>query len=547
LDARWKHPLRGRRGWAAGLALLLGGVGGAGAWVHLVRLEQRAAADAALGELCLGLLMICLLGCAALALRPVRRGQGRSDTTAEQADGEGGSGARDASGLYDRLTRLPGRELLHDRIDRALLRRQRDPDAHFALLIADLDGFHVVNQGLGHRIGDRLLVAAARRLHHNLRATDTAARATGFAARLGGDEFVVLLEGASEPTDVERVVERLQQALSQPYELDGHEIVLTASIGVATHEGAYHCSDDVLRDAEIAVSRAKSAGNGRRVFFDAQRHAASVKRLELATALRRAVRHGEFEAYYQPIVQLHGGAVVGFEALLRWNDPERGRISPADFIPLAEELGLIVPIGEWVLTESARQLRAWRERSPLAASLRMSVNVSPRQLTDPGLVPLVQGVLERERLAPDALRLEITESAVMDDPAAAGLLLHRLREIGVGLAMDDFGTGHSSLSSLQRFPFDTLKIDRSFVQQIGDTGARSGIPQTAILEAVITLAHTLGLEVVAEGVEKPAQAEILAELDCDRAQGYLWAAPMPADQAEAFLLRLPPSRTVVPA
>jgi diguanylate cyclase (GGDEF)-like protein len=523
----------------AAVAVLLG----AAALMALLHLTEHAGAGSAPGAsvrewLHLFLAWVagsCTLGGLAFVMLASRRTHVERRRTSGEGDPEPERGD-ERTPLYDRLTKLPSRELLRDRIERAIQRRQRDRGARFALLIIDLDGFNVVNRSLGHEIGDQLLVAAAQRLRNNLRATDTAARAASFAARLGGDEFVVLLEGAGEPTDIERVVERLQHALSQAYEIEGHEIVLTSSIGIVTHDGNYERPEAALRDADIAVSRAKSAGKARHVFFDASRHAASVERLGLATALRRAVRDGEFEAHYQPIIRLDDGSVTGVEALLRWNCRERGRVSPADFVPLAEELGLIVPIGEWVLGAAARQLHAWRDSIARATKLRMAVNVSPRQLADPGLVPYVQQVLERERLEPHALCLEITESAVMEDPAAAEILLHRLRELGVGLSMDDFGTGHSSLSSLQRFPFTTLKIDRSFVQKLGD-GEPSGLLQAAILQTVITLAHTIGLEVVAEGVEKEAQAEALRALSCDRAQGYLFAAPMPASELEDFLAR----------
>jgi diguanylate cyclase (GGDEF)-like protein len=528
--ARWRGAL---------LALALGAVAAAGVWLHLERhapagkpaAQRLLEADPdAIGTLFLGVLLATLTGvCAALfaSLRAAQAGAGAPSASSALED------ARFA--LYDRLTQLPTRELLRDRLERAIQRRQRDKNAGYALMIVDLDGFKVVNRSLGHQIGDRLLVAVAQRLRNNLRATDTAARG-GYAARLGGDEFVALLEGANEPTDVERIIARLQHSLSQPYQVEGHEIVLTASIGIVTHEQNYERSEDALRDADIAMSRAKAAGKARHLFFDADRHAASVERLGLATALRRAVAEGEFEAHYQPIVRLADGRLVGFEALLRWTDPERGRISPAEFIPLAEEVGLIVPIGEWVLTTAARQLRAWRDRFPAARGLRMSVNVSPRQLADPGLVSCVQRAMAREGIGPGSLRLEITEGAVMEDPAAAGAVLERLRELGVRLSMDDFGTGHSSLSSLQRFPFDTLKIDRAFVQQLGEAGEHPSVLQTAILQAVITLAHTLGLEVIAEGVEKEAQAEVLQRLDCDHAQGYLYAPPMPAEAAESLLV-----------
>ncbi len=530
-----KHRSQRARPLVAALCgLLIGITASAGVWSQLERHRggdlTGARAPRPAGVLFLAVLMSALLGSCTLLVGGAARARAAGAAGPARDEGPGGR-------LYDQLTQLPTRELLRDRLERAIQRRLRGIDGGFALLIVDLDGFNVVNRSLGHEVGDRLLVAVAQRLRNNLRATDTAARAGGYAARIGGDEFVALLEDASEPTDIERIIVRLQHALSQPYRVGGHEIVLTASIGIVTHEQRYERPEEALRDAEIAMSRAKAAGKACHVFFDAERHAASVERLGLATALRRAVTEGEFEAHYQPIVRLGDARLVGFEALLRWTDAERGRVSPAEFIPLAEEIGLIVPIGEWVLASATRQLGLWRERFPAASQLRISVNVSPRQLADPGLLTCVERVIRNERLAPGALRLEITESAVMEDPAAAGLVLERLRELGARLSMDDFGTGHSSLSSLRRFPFDTLKIDRSFVQQLGDQDRETSRQQTAILHAVITLAHTLGLEVIAEGVEKEAQAEILRELDCDQAQGYLYAAPMPAQAAESFLVR----------
>jgi diguanylate cyclase (GGDEF)-like protein len=391
-----------------------------------------------------------------------------------------------------------------------------------AVLFVDVDRFKVINDSLGHGAGDRLLATLAERMRHALRPTDV-------LARFGGDEFVLVCEDFSGERDVAALADRLLDVLGQRTDIDGRGVVVDVSIGVAVTSSAAARAEDLVRDADAAMYRAKGRGGGSWELFDEELRAHAVARLDVEDALRRALDGGQLRVFYQPVVTLDERPVSA-EALVRWQHPVRGLISPADFIPLAEETGLIVPLGRFVLEEACRQLARWRRADPALEGLAMAVNLSARQLADPGLCEWVRAVLERNALDPSSLCLEITESVLVDDAGTAAESLLALNELGVRLAVDDFGTGYSSLLSLRRFPVQELKLDRSFVSGLGRNDR-----DTAIVGSVIQLAHALGLLAVAEGVETEEQLASLRSLGCDRAQGYLWSPPVPADEAGGFL------------
>lgn len=414
---------------------------------------------------------------------------------------------------HDALTGLPNRAYFLQRLDEALTLAAPQGKT-LAVLFLDLDGFKHVNDSLGHAIGDRLLVAVAERLRCCLRPEDT-------VSRLGGDEFTMLLDGLFDVAGATRVAERITTALATPFALAGHEVTITTSIGVACNTAAsgYQPADNLLRDADLAMYRAKAGGKARHEVFTATMHTQVLSRLELEDDLRHALAHEEFVVHYQPRVDFATGRIVGTEALVRWQHPRRGLLFPDDFIPLAEETGMIVPLGQWVLIEACRQTRAWQERYP---DLTIHVNLSVRQFQHPDLVEDVTRALVAAHLDPASLTLEITESVLMGETATLVVILRRLKGLGLQLAIDDFGTGYSSLSYLKRFPVDTLKIDKSFVDGLGRDPE-----DTAIVQAVITLAETLGLAVAAEGVENAKQLEQLRALGCSQGQGYYFAKALP--------------------
>ncbi len=434
--------------------------------------------------------------------------------------------------MHDRLTRLPNRAYFAERLKRAIRRAAEDRAYKFAVLFLDFDRFKVINDSLGHETGDLLLVSIAERLRAGLRVRETSSLPGEghLPARLGGDEFAILLDGIAEDGDATRVAEELQKALSEPHVIGGHDVISTASIGIVTSSGGYDRAEDILRDADTAMYHAKSSGRARHVVFDDRMHEEAVKRLRLEQDLRRALERSEFAMAYQPIVDLSGGGLVGFEALIRWSHPERGDVPPGRFIGLAEEIGLIVPIGAWALREAARQLRRWQDRFPQVPPLSMNVNLSRRQLSAGDLVRSVRDVLQETGIDPVRLKLEITESVIMDSPDLVNSLLRQLKGLGVQLCMDDFGTGHSSLSCLHSFPIDVLKIDRSFV-----ANTDMNREYAAVIQAIVTLAHTLKMTVVGEGVETAGQLAQLQALECDCAQGNLFSGSMRADAAEAYL------------
>jgi diguanylate cyclase (GGDEF)-like protein/PAS domain S-box-containing protein len=415
--------------------------------------------------------------------------------------------------FHDSLTGLANRALFADRLQHAISRSERAPTA-LAVLFVDLDDFKTVNDSLGHSEGDLLLIAVAERLRAGVRAGDT-------IARMGGDEFAILIE---DPADGETPVDvglRLLAQLEPPFVNGGKELFVRASVGIATTRSREHTADELLRNADVAMYTAKSNGKNRIEIFEPGMHDAALFRLALKGDLERALERGEFTLVYQPIVRLGGGRLSGVEALLRWQHRDRGTVGPADFIPVAEETGLILPLGRWVLEQACAQAAAWNAIS--SQPMTMSVNVSGRQLQQPAFASEVASVLESTGLAPELLTLELTESVLMQDAEAATAMLVDLKTLGVRLAIDDFGTGYSSLNYLRRFPIDELKIDRSFVASLDD-----GPTQSAVVLSILRLGETLRLETVAEGIEEASQLAALRGLGADLGQGYLFARPLDA-------------------
>jgi diguanylate cyclase (GGDEF)-like protein/PAS domain S-box-containing protein len=425
--------------------------------------------------------------------------------------------------LHDVLTGLPNRALFTTLLDRALIRLKRRRDTRFAVLFLDVDRFKMVNDSLGHMMGDQLLVEVARRLGACVRPEDT-------VARLGGDEFTILLEDIHEPADAVQVAERIQVEFVAPMVVGSHEVFTSASIGIALSDVHYLRPEEVLRDADTAMYRAKSRGRARHEVFDADMHRTAVTLLRLETDLRRALERHEFGLAYQPVISVATGRVSGLEALLRWHHPEYGLVSPQEFIRVAEETGLIVPIGQWVLREACRQMQAWRTLRPDGDPISVSINLSPRQFGDPTLVDAVAGALAATGLPATGLRLEITESILMDHAEASVRLLGRLKDLGILIEVDDFGTGYSSLGYLHRFPLDALKVDRSFVSRVEVDAEHREIVRT-----IVTLARNLSMAVVAEGVETEGQRAYLEGLGCDAMQGYLFAGPLEPAGVAALL------------
>jgi PAS domain S-box-containing protein len=442
--------------------------------------------------------------------------------------------------FHDELTNLPNRALFLDRLQHTLTLSKRHPNYKFAVLLIDIDEFRLVNDSMGHSAGDELLIQIAQRLLDSVRRADTVSRprTSGMPerpanddtlARLGGDEFSILLDDVRDPVEAVRVAERLQAELAAPFLVDQQEIVISASIGISASTSPHAQAEDLLRDADIAMYRAKRAGKARCEVSDPAMHANAVKRLQLETDLRKAFDQAEFRVYYQPIVWLQTGRIAGFEALTRWQRPE-GILAPMEFIAVAEETGLIIPMNRQLLREACQHLRSWQSEFPSSPPLTMSVNLSSREFAQPDLASEIRKSLEETGVDPGCLQLEIIETIAMGDAEKSGHVLAHLKALGVRLSIDDFGTGYSSLSRLRRIPVDTLKIDRAFISNMDrDPESRE------IVRIIIMLAHNLGLKAVAEGTETEEQVNLLKQLNCEMAQGYFFSRPAD-DQAMLKLL-----------
>lgn len=438
--------------------------------------------------------------------------------------------------FHDALTNLPNRAMLMERLGRVAAHTNRHEDHFCALLFLDLDRFKVINDSLGHSVGDQLLIKLAQRLTTCVRPLDT-------IARVGGDEFVILLEDVQDISDATRIAERIQQELRLPFTLrvsdcvKSYEVFTTVSIGIVLSCRGNSSStnldkrpEGLLRDADIAMYRAKQLGRARYEIFDTAMHTHVAELLQLETDLRRAIERQEFQLFYQPIVSLKTSSITGFEALVRWEHPTRGWVSPADFIPVAEETGLIVPLGQWVLAQACHQMNAWQVQFPMSPPLTISVNLSVKQFAQPDLTEQVAQILQETKLDPESLRLEITESVLINNAESVTVVLLQLKGLGVSLSLDDFGTGYSSLSYLHRFPIDNLKIDRSFVSRMG-----FGDKNSKIVQAIILLAQALDIDVIAEGIETVEQQAQLTALQCNYGQGYLFSKPLASAQAGALI------------
>ena len=439
--------------------------------------------------------------------------------------------------FHDPLTGFPKRNLFVDRLQHCWLRARRSPAYKYAVLFVDVDGFRVFNDSMGHVVGDQLIIEIGRRLSSCLRYDDTVTRPKGqwrmgdpVLSRLGGDEFTILLDGLRDPSDAMRVAERIQTAMGRPFEVGGRQVFTSASVGIALSTTPHERPEDLLRDADIAMRRAKSLGKSRCQLFDIEMHTRAVSRLKLESELRQALEQEQLRLHYQPIVRVESGQIVGFEALLRWQHPEQGLLVPDNFIEMAENTGLIVPMGRWVLESACRQIRAWQSRFPSHPPLSVSVNVSAKQFAHTSLVGDAEAAIHKAEIEPSSLQLEITESMAMADPDFTDRVLVQLKHLGVQIGIDDFGTGHSSLSRLRRFPVDVIKIDRSFVHNMNVDQVNRDI-----VNLIITLAQNLNLKAVAEGVESPTHVTHLKQLHCKLAQGFLFSPPVEAEKAERLL------------
>lgn len=426
--------------------------------------------------------------------------------------------------FHDTLTELPNRTLFMDRLQFAVERAKRRQDYLFAVLFLDLDRFKDINDSLGHMVGDQLLIEIGKVLGQGLRTTDT-------VARFGGDEFVILLEDINDISDATRVADRVLSTMSSSFHLPDHEVFVTASIGIVLSLTGYSRPEDVLRDADIAMYRAKAKGKARYEIFDSAMRDRIMERLALEADMRQAIERNELRLHYQPIISIKDHSIIGFEALIRWQHPERGLLSPAEFIPMAEETGLIVQVGRWVLAEACRQMREWQKQYVNDPPLTISVNLSSKQVSQADLVDEIQRALQESGLDPGSLKLEITESVILDNFEYATRVFENLQRIGVQIQIDDFGTGYSSLSYLSHFPINTLKIDRIFIREMTKDSH-----YLKIVQAIVMMAHGLGMDVTAEGVETKEQLDLIKTLGCERAQGFYLSRPCSSEEAEALLM-----------
>jgi PAS domain S-box-containing protein len=444
--------------------------------------------------------------------------------------------------FHDALTGLPNRRLFLDRLQHAFTRSQRDPNDHYSLLLIDLDGFKSLNGTFGAPACDHILRSAARRLLSSLRGDDTLARtdagqpdggsSESLLSRFGGDEFAILLEGTSDPSDAMRIGKRMQAALAaSPFDLDASQLTITASIGIALSVTSAPRAEDLLQDADIAMRRAKALGGARCEVFDETMHSRAEGRLRLEAALRSALDHQQFRLFYQPILQLDSQAVIGLEALLRWQHPDHGLVSPDDFLEVAEDSGLMIAVSDWILREVCRQIHVWQASHPALGQLQVTINSSPRQLSHSEFLTHLRAAVQDAGIAPSSLQLEIPESAAVANLAAASEIFAHVKRLGVRLSLGDFGSGFCSLTWLRRWPLDELKIDRSLIRTMStDRYSRDTV------QLILELARSLNLRAVAEGVETDIQVDRLRKLGCTLAQGYLFSRPLDADRTGQFLL-----------
>ncbi len=435
---------------------------------------------------------------------------------------------------YDTLTNLPNRSLFHDRLSKALAHAERY-SGNLALLFIDLDNFKRINDTLEHRIGDLLLMEVAERLHDYVRSADTVARQntaalTNTVARLGGDEFTILLTEINTLQDAAKVSQRILHLLTQPFSLDGHEVFVTASVGIAIFPYDGEDMNMLIKNADTAMYHAKELGKNNFQFYKHSMNASALERLTLENSLRKALERDEFILHYQPRIDITTGTIVGTEALIRWNHKEKGLIPPGQFIPLAEETGLIIPIGEWVLEEACRQNKMWQNSGFMCTPVIVSLNLSGHQFVQKDLMKIIEKVLDDSGMDPSYLELEITESVIMKNADSTTTMLNKLKDMGIRISMDDFGTGYSSFSYLKRFPLDNVKIDRSFIRDVTESNENA-----AIVKAIIVMAHALNLRVVAEGVETRQQLDLLIEFGCDELQGFLFSKPLAAEDLAQYI------------
>jgi len=444
--------------------------------------------------------------------------------------------------FHDALTGLPNRRLFLDRLQRLFARAQRSPERQYAVLFVDLDGFKVFNDTMGHAVGDQVIVEMGRRLGARLRHDDTVCRLQdeslrdSVLSRMGGDEFTILLEEVTDPSHAMRAANRILSAVAEPFLVEGRELRTSASVGIALSKSTHERAEDLLQDADVAMRRAKAMGGSRCEVFDEAMHTRAVSRLKLEADLREALEKRQFRVYYQPIVHLETRQITGFEALLRWQHPEQGLISPDKFMDAAEDRGLLVSTGRWMILQACKQLRAWDTEIPAMEAVSISVNLSAKQLADAGFVAGLEAILRETGVDPSRLHLEMTESVAAADPKLTATILSHLKHLRVGVVLDDFGTGNSSLSGLRQFPIEALKIDRSLVSgMLVDRGICDTV------ELLILLAHKLKLKVIAEGIESAKQIDHLHQLGCELGQGFFFSPPVEAKAAEQLLRQRSPA------